>query len=376
MPSPKRVVLLLAPLLCLVCSSGVARASAAATVPVAAGPDWMSALSAQIGPLPLNQIVLPGAHDSASFSIPPAGTVAPAPTGAVAPDSQDPNNPLAGLSAFMPSALVQRISAPWSRAQDLDIGEQLDAGVRYLDLRVCAGPPAHPGLYACHGLYGAPMSTAVLAPAARFLAAHPKELLILDFHSFAAPGSRSGMPAAMHQELAGEIHAAFAGQVLPPGPLGAAITLNSVWQTSGRVIVLYNDAPTVRANPDFWPYANTIIAWPSTDSLPVLEQRVAQNLQCRCDALHRVPAAAGAFFDLQLQGTPSQALSLAGTFGSGKIRSLRDLAASTSPVLGYLSGLLGSSGPARTHLNVVSTDFSETPALLPFVEALDTAPAP
>ncbi len=374
---PRRpAALMLAAVLCLVCSSGATRTSASAALPVAAGPDWMGALASQIGPLPLNEIVLPGTHDSATFSIPAAGRTSQAPAGAVSPDAVDPSDPLTALTALLPRAVTERISAPWSRAQDLDIAEQLAAGVRYLDLRVCAGPAAHPGLYACHGLYGAPLRSAVLNPAASFLAAHPREILILDFHHFAGSAVRGIMPAALHQELAGEIHAAFRGLLLPPGPLGAAITLNAVWQTPGRVIVLYNDGPTVRANPDFWPYADTIIAWPSTDSLPVLEQRVAANLLCRCDALHGVRAAGDAFFDLQMQRTPSRAVYIAGTFGTGRVRSLRDLAASNAPVLAYLSALMGSSaGAARAHLNVLTTDFVESPALLPIAEALDTARA-
>ena len=89
--------------------------------------------------------------------------------------------------------------------------------------------------------------------------------------------------------------------------------------------------------------------------------------------MHAVPASAGAFFDLQLQMTPSPATTLAGTFGSGRIRSLRDLAASNSMMLVYLQGLLRAvPSQLRPHLNVVTTDFSEAPTVLPFVEALDS----
>jgi hypothetical protein len=332
----------------------------------------MGALSAQIGNLPLNQIVLPGSHDSDSFSIPPADTVAPAPAGALSPDAMDPSNPLSTLEAQLPGPLVQHFSAPWSRAQNLSVAAQLAAGVRYLDVRVCAGGTTYPGLYACHGLYGAPITTAVLDPVRQFLAAHPTEIVVLDFHDFSAPGSPHYMPAGLHQQLASQIHAAFPGLLLSPGPLKASITLASVWRTTGRVIVLYNDAQTIQANPDFWPYANTIIAWPNAADLGALQQRVKTNLLCRCDPLHAALPAANAFFDLQLQMTPSRDMLLNGTFGSAHVRSLQDLAASNTPMLTYLKGLLGDpSGQARAHLNVITTDFSDLPALLPFVEALN-----
>jgi hypothetical protein len=332
----------------------------------------MGALSAQIGNLPLNQIVLPGSHDSDSYSIPPADTLAPAPAGALSPDALDPTNPLSSLEAQLPGPLVQHFSAPWSRAQDLSVAAQLAAGIRYLDVRVCAGGTKYPGLYACHGLYGASIATAVLDPVSQFLAGHPREIVVLDFHDFSAPGSPHYMPASLHQELAAQIHAAFPGLLLPPGPLKASITLANVWRTTGRVIVLYNDARTVQANPDFWPYANTIVAWPNTADLGVLQQRVKANLSCRCDALHAVPPSSTAFFDLQLQMTPSSDVLLSGTFGNAHVRSLQDLAASNTPMLTYLTSLLSDpSIQARAHLNVVTTDFSDLPALLPFVEALN-----
>ncbi len=354
-------------------STRLPRAIAKTAPTVTGGADWMGAMSAQIGGLPLNQIILPGSHDSDSVSIPPFGTQAPAPAGAFAPDALDPTDPLSSLETLLPFALLQRLSAPWSRAQDLTIAAQLSAGVRYLDLRVCAGPPAHPGLYACHGLYGAPLTAAVLDPVSRFIVAHPTEIVVLDFHDFSASGSPNSMPIGLHQELAAQIHSAFLGMLVAPGPLKAAITPAAIRQTTGRVIVLYNNNQIVRANPDFWPYSDTIIAWPDTTNLGVLQQRVKTNLLCRCDALHTVPASSGAFFDLQLQMTPGRNVLLPGTFGAARIRSLRDLAASNIPMLTYLKGLLSdSAGPARAHLNVVTTDFSELPNLLPLVEGSNT----
>jgi NAD(P)-dependent dehydrogenase (short-subunit alcohol dehydrogenase family) len=354
-------------------TSSLPRAIASVTATVPSGADWMGALSAQIGSLPLDQIVLPGSHDADSVSIPPVGTPASAPAGAFAPDALDPGDPFSVLQTLLPQALLQRFSVPWSRAQDISVAAQLSAGVRYLDVHVCAGPMRHPGLYACHGLYGAPIAAAVIDPVSQFLAAHPTEIVVLDMHEFSAPGSPHGIPMSLHQALAAQIHAAFRAVLLAPGPRKADITLAEVWRTTGRVIVLYNNTQIVRTNPDFWPYTDTIIAWPNTATLSVLQQRVRTNLLCRCDALHVAPPASGAFFDLQLQMTPTGDVLRSGTFGLARVRSLRDLAASNVPMLTYLKGLLSdTSSQARAHLNVVTTDYSELPTLLPFVVALNT----
>jgi hypothetical protein len=344
---------------------------AASTPPLLSGADWMGAIAPLLGPLPLNRIVMPGTHDSASYSIPPLGSPAPKPAGSLSPEVFDPNDPLSPLVALVPQPLVQYVSVPWARAQDLSIAAQLAAGVRYLDLRVCAGPGANPELYACHSLYGAAIRTAVLRPVASFAAAHPGELVILDFHRFAAPRSPAGMAPALHQKLAAEIHAALGSRLVPPTPLGAAITFATVLHTSGRVIVLYNDSPTVLENPDFWPYGNMIIAWPATDSLTTLEQHVAANLTCRCDVTHQVAPATDAFFDLQLQRTPSRATYIQGTFGSSRMRSLRDLASANPSVLANLTQLTPPASASRANLNIISMDFEQIPGLLSFTEAYD-----
>lgn len=80
-----------------------------------------------------------------------------------------------------------------SRAQDYKVSEQLNAGIRYLDLRV--GPNQwfegftfhnqETVLRTMHGLHGEGVEE-ILQATKDFLAANPKEIVILDFQHFHA----------------------------------------------------------------------------------------------------------------------------------------------------------------------------------------------
>ena len=290
---------------------------------------------------------------------------------------------MSALDGLARHAILNRMFLPWGRAQDASIGQQLVEGARYLDLRVCGGPDPDQTLSICHGLYGGEIQSTVLTPVENFIRAHPQEVVILDFHRFASIGNQDRLTAAANQRLAGRIAATFAGQLIPPGSLGAGMTLNDIWRTPGRVIILYSDPATTRTNPSFWPYADTTIAWPATDRLTTLEQRVAANLRCGCDIRTGYAGSSSSFFDLQLQLTPTTSMIRAGILDRyldpdhflHPPHSLLELAASNKPLLARLLTLLAQSPTLyRPHLNVISTDFLETEPLVSLAEMLDSLP--
>src|SRR5262245_15168785 len=87
-----------------------------------------------IGELRLNEVALPGTHGTGTFTI--IGT------SAIAPDNS---------SVFLTNLLPDLLAA-WSKNQALSFTQQLNAGIRYFDIRVCSAPDG--GLYFCHGFYG------------------------------------------------------------------------------------------------------------------------------------------------------------------------------------------------------------------------------
>lgn len=348
--------------------------------------NWMGTLADRIGNVPLNQLVIPGTHDSGTSSItgnPPDPFLKRVPFSPDQFGQEWSGAQMSALDGLTRHAILNRMFLPWGRTQDASIGQQLAEGARYLDLRVCGGPHPDQILSICHGLYGGEMQSTVLTPVENFIRSHPQEVVILDFHRFASIGNQDNLTLAENQQLAERIVTTFAGQLIPPGSLGARMTLNDVWRTAGRVIILYSDPETTRNNPSFWPYADTTIAWPATDHLATLEQRVTADLRCGCDVRTGYAGSSSSFFDLQLQLTPATSMIRAGIMDHyldpGHIlhppHSLLELAASNKPMLARLLTLLVKSPTLyRPRLNVISTDFLETTPLVSLAEMLDTLP--
>lgn len=111
------------------------------------GPRWMAGVS---GRLPLSALTLPGTHNSAALHEPVAGT---------------------------------------AKCQDLPISSQLEAGVRFLDIR-CRH--VRDGFSIHHGpVYQRQDFTQVIASCAAFLAAHPSETMIMSVQrEFSAEGNQ------------------------------------------------------------------------------------------------------------------------------------------------------------------------------------------
>ena len=99
--------------------------------------SWMESISDHIRNKSLREIAIPGAHDAATAAISSHSEFAPIselPIGDIARRAGD-------------------VVAEWSRAQPLSLSEQLNAGVRYFDLRV-AKRPADGRCYFVHTMFG------------------------------------------------------------------------------------------------------------------------------------------------------------------------------------------------------------------------------
>ncbi|CAK6431692.1 unnamed protein product, partial [Pipistrellus nathusii] len=104
--------------------------------------DWMSALSPQLWDVPLNHLSIPGSHDTMTYGL-----------NRTSPVSRSASRLLQALAKVLP-CLLQPVVLRWSVTQELDVTEQLDAGVRYLDLRIAHMPEGSPrNLHFVHMLY-------------------------------------------------------------------------------------------------------------------------------------------------------------------------------------------------------------------------------
>lgn len=181
------------------------------------GSGFSSSLSYQLdclisGPLPL--LLYPGSHDSFSYWVDEKSPVGPDQTQAV--------KRLARIS------LVKKLMKKWSVTQNLTFREQLEAGIRYFDLRVSSKPgDTDQEIYFIHGLFGIKVWDGLMEIDA-FLTQHPQEIIFLDFNHFYA------MDEADHRCLVLRIQEAF-GNKLCPACSVESMTLRSLWEKKYQV---------------------------------------------------------------------------------------------------------------------------------------------
>jgi len=106
------------------------------------------------------------------------------------------------------------------------VSEQLTAGVRYLDFRVCEDYNGR--LFLCHKIYGADF-LAVLDEIRDFLDTHTKEIVIIDIHKiYMYSGRQSVISHALMKKFK---------SLLITDRLDQEV--NTLWMTNKRVVILY-----------------------------------------------------------------------------------------------------------------------------------------
>lgn len=186
--------------------------------------DWLKDYQT----LSLSELYLPGTHNSGTSIM----------TTQVAPDA--------------PTSWLQLLS-PWSagsRCQALTLIEQLNIGVRYLDLRIA---PYRNSLHWVHSFY-AGEALSFWRELKTWLQHHPTEILILNLRRYAW---NCNAQAILDEKL----------QSLPLIPAGSNLNVPiSTFTNSSQQILIIQDIPI---------YSNI---WPNKQTLPDLEQWLDENL--------------------------------------------------------------------------------------------------
>lgn len=289
----------------------------------------------------LNEIAIPGTHDSGTYGI---VSVYNRPVDdAFAPDG---DNPIVRAGQFI------GLSDKWAKAQERTIQEQLEDGMRYLDLRPCREKSG--SLRVCHSLYGPKMDD-ILDQIHTFATAHPKEILIVELSHFAGMSTpdHANLQALIQQRIGSNLIDASAG-------VGPTTKLADVWskQPGKSVLVIYGGAtPPAFAVPD----TRTTTSWVET-----------WDKQTKHDSLSTaiLGMPSDTFFELSGQATPDSG----GTLIERSIdpignypTSLRALADETNPVvLGWIKNEW-----STKRLNLIAVDFENRSCLYPLTLSLN-----
>ena len=286
-------------------------------------------MALQIAHLRLKEVALPGTHVSATASL--------APDGDFAPDIR------AFANGVYRTPLWPRLLtavAPWAKTQGIGIRDQLEAGIRYLDLHAW-----HTGgeVVVSHALRGGPMAT-VLDDIRDFVTAagHEKEIVLVDFkalHEFTSEA---------HEALVSRIVATL-WDVLVAQTTTADTTLEHLWRDGRNVIVLYDDANESGRNPLLWSRDRIRVFTPNRSGLAGLEEGLK-----KCVAEAR---GAEGMRVVEAVLTPDRA-SIAVALEGGGANTLEEVARESNPTLvRWVRDRFADQG-----LNIVTADWFQTPA--------------
>lgn len=291
---------------------------------------WMSDMASKVGVRKLSEVALPGTHDSGTYGISANSDFS----------SDNPNDAKDFINKYLESVPYlgnesKGIFAGWAKAQGKNITDQLDAGIRYLDLRVCRR--SGNDMYIVHSMYAENINV-VIDAVHTFVTNNDKEIVILDFNHFYE------MTTDSHNALVSKLISTF-GDILAPRSFTVDTTVNDLWAKKQRVIVLYGNNAAVAANAQLWPQSSIRSPWPNKTDTASLKNALERELPNR---------QTDRFFVLQGVLTPDGEMIKKG-FLPGHPDSLEAVAKEVTPkVVNWIKDLW-----ANQNLNIVIVDWFE-----------------
>lgn len=204
---------------------------------------WMTRLPENLKSLPIIHLAIPGSHDTMTYTINRHSDVGP-----------DEPRYIRALGRYC-SFVSRPIIFNWSITQDENITDQLNGGIRYLDLRV-ATKPTDGYIYFVHGLYGSKIYQP-LQEIAEWLSNHDNEIVIIDFQHFHSFSEMN------HRHLVETIFRIFQTKLCPIASTFDHVTLNWLNAQKYQVIVIYRSAYAQNYS-NLWPSGLWRTAWPNT----------------------------------------------------------------------------------------------------------------
>ncbi|XP_067889332.1 PI-PLC X domain-containing protein 1 isoform X1 [Heterodontus francisci] len=194
---------------------------------------WMSDLPEKLWDQSLCNLAIPGSHDSMTYCL----------------DLKSPIKPSDKILNYL-DHVIPCITRPeiykWCTTQESSITEQLEAGIRFFDLRIAHKPnDISDHLYFVHGIFTTATVLEALKEFGLWLETHPKEVVILACRFF------DGMNEQQHHELIQKIENLFGSKLCLKIP-AELVTLRRLWELGCQVIISYDDI-IAKEYPELWP---------------------------------------------------------------------------------------------------------------------------
>lgn len=202
--------------------------------------DWMGHVSTVIGSQTLLDLSLPGTHDSMTFDL--------------STTFSDGANDLPPVVSWVLHEFRDLAPGPFvrnqSKTQGLNMTEQLQSGVRFMDFRIMFSAPPNGSASAAHDWFCLHMMESnnraleYLTEARRFMDTHPGELLVLwlSRHGSACLSGQGQYPdvtAAQKRAFWAQIETLFDGMLLDSRTQAPNVTTYQEMVATGRRVVIY-----------------------------------------------------------------------------------------------------------------------------------------
>ncbi|XP_049820992.1 PI-PLC X domain-containing protein 1 isoform X2 [Aethina tumida] len=203
-------------------------------------PTWMNDNRMILGKKKIGSLIIPGTHNSGSFS---------------------------GIPPFLENYILN---------QDRPIWNQLVHGIRYLDFRI--GYYENEGYFINHDLVRVTKVLPLFREIRKFLEFAPKEVIILDFHRFPYP---SKFNYTLHKNFANLLYQELGDLALAPESLqeGKGPSMNEIWARNKNLIICYSDRTTVSENN--WLWDPLIQYWGNTKKIVELKNFLLKSIRER-----------------------------------------------------------------------------------------------
>lgn len=310
---------------------------------------WMGHMANVLAPKPLCEVAMPGTHDSATYKW--NKELGASPDNDLTSTIQDKlefgRGIIRKIGSAMTDGILSVVYARLCQCQDMTIRQQLDAGIRYLDLRVALAPNG--SFYSCHGVYCVNFDE-ILNEIKEFLDANPKEMVLLDFNHF------YGMEKEHHDQLAALVTSALGADKIATGPaLSPTSTVQEYWDAGVQAVVIYHDVPTHQASDGkMWHKHNIVSPWPNKNKAAELRENLDGRIKRRNKSK---------FFVLQGILTPDGELIKNEILENKGGTSIRSIAGGVS---NKVVNWIGDDWQQETH-NVVIVDFFEECSMVPAI---------
>lgn len=180
-----------------------------------------------------------GSHNTFSYSITPQSDISP--------DSPETLRRLKWAKLILNPFICK-----WSKTQDLNVKDQLESGIRYLDVRVVIRDDQ---ILIAHGLYGGELFS-YLSEIHAFLNENPSEIVILDFQHF-----YNFLPEN-HNNLIRTLQDIFGTKLCQRNRPITFVTLNAMAQNGEQVFVTYRSNASENVS-ILWPAGALPTPWPN-----------------------------------------------------------------------------------------------------------------